>query len=67
MGLIQLYVWEEPNYQLKAVKGEVNYIDWLMAEKDRINAVPGRVAEIRKDDRKRFGLFVNDVGIKAES
>ena len=67
MELVQLYVWGEPNQQLKTVTGEVNYIDWLMAEKDRINAVPGRVAEIRTDDRKRVGVFVNDVGIKAES
>ena len=48
MEMIELYKWSPKTEKVKTVKGEINYIDWLIKEKKRINLDSKRTTEIRE-------------------
>ena len=66
MGRIQIKMIQQTKWGLAVTpvetqQGNINYYDWLVNERDRINAVEDRYAEIRIQG-KFYSLYVNNVG-----
>jgi len=59
--MIRLTHMLNPDYKIITTAGEKKYIDWLIEECGKINAVPGRIAEIKHNDNELVSLWVNNV------
>lgn len=60
MKMVELYKQRPKTEKIKTVKGEINYLDWLKQERDRINLDPTRTAEVRgSESGNRASLWVD--------
>jgi hypothetical protein len=62
MKMIQLYKESSITGMVKTTNGEMNYLEWLERERDRINSDPSRYAVIKTSKTgRRASLWVNNV------